>query len=191
QHQELILTDLKHVFACNPLHPVYQPRRPLPPREVAPPRWVTFPEGVYWLGHEGDGFAFDNESPRHRVFLDAFQLASRLVTNGEYRAFMADGGYRRPELWLSEGWNAVHAQDWVAPLYWDERDGRWWQMTLSGLREVEDDEPVCHVSYFEADAYARWAGVRLPTEAEWGGAAASQPGAGNFVEHGHYQPAPA
>lgn len=190
QHQELVVTDVKHVFASNPLFPVFRERKPLVSRRASPLRWVGFPEGVYRIGHEGKGFAFDNESPRHREFARSFQLASRLVTNGEYKAFMADGGYSRPEFWLSDGWNTIKSEDWIAPLYWDERDGQWMLMTLSGLREVADDEPVCHVSYFEADAYARWAGFRLPTELEWEIAASSQPIAGNFVEEGHYHPVP-
>ncbi len=152
--------------------------------------WVSFPEGIYWIGHEGDGFAFDNEGPRHRQFVQSFQLASRLVTNGEYLEFMEDGGYDDPLLWLSEGWATVRAEEWKAPLYWEKRDGRWWVMTLSGLREVDKAEPVCHVSYFEADAYARWADARLPTEAEWEVAAHDVPVEGNFVENGLYHPAP-
>jgi ergothioneine biosynthesis protein EgtB len=191
QHQELIVTDLKHVFGCNPLYPVYRERTPLQAGTVAPLRWAAFPEGVYWAGHEGAGFCFDNETPRHRQFLEAFQLGSRLITNGEYKAFMADGGYERPELWLSNGWSTVCAEQWVAPLYWDEQDGTWMQMTLSGLRPVLDDEPVCHVSYYEADAYARWAGARLPAEFEWEMAAASQAVEGNFVEYGRFHPMPA
>lgn len=190
QHQELVVTDVKHVFASNPLFPVFRERKPLVSRRASLLRWVGFPEGVYRIGHEGKGFAFDNESPRHCEFARSFQLASRLVTNGEYKAFMADGGYSRPEFWLSDGWNTIKSEDWIAPLYWDERDGQWMLMTLSGLREVADDEPVCHVSYFEADAYARWAGFRLPTELEWEIAASSQPIAGNFVEEGHYHPVP-
>ena len=114
-----------------------------------------------WVGHDGDGFSFDNEGPRHREFVPAFALASRLVTCGEYKAFIADGGYRRPEFWLSEGWNTVQTHGWQAPFYWEEQDGKWWQFTLAGMRPVEDAEPVCHVSLFEADAYAHWAGARL------------------------------
>src|SRR5262249_20982562 len=129
--------------------------------------WMTFPAGIAHVGHAGDGFAFDNEGPRHRVWLDEFEIASQPVTNGEYLAFIDDRGYERPELWLSLGWDTVVAQHWEAPLYW-ERDGdRWRRFTLHGTADVDPDEPLAHVSYFEADAYARWAGARLPTEFEW------------------------
>jgi ergothioneine biosynthesis protein EgtB len=183
QHQELLLTDVKYNFACNPLRPAYAvvgvSRHPL---AVAPLQWVGFHEGIYRIGHDGKRFAFDNESPRHRSFVEAFELASRLITNGEYLAFIADRGYERPELWLSMGWDAVQREGWRAPLYWEERDGAWWMMTLSGMQPVQYTEPVCHVSYYEADAYARWADARLPTEEEWEVAAAPLPVTGNFVE---------
>ncbi len=190
QHQELVLTDLKHAWAANPLDPVYRPTRV--DRGVAPPcRWLTFPEGTTWVGHDGHGFAFDNESPRHRVFLQAFQLASRLVTVGEYLEFMADGGYERPALWLSDGWAIRQARGWTAPLYWDRGDGTWSIFTLGGRRPLHAGEPVCHVSYYEADAFARWAGARLPTEAEWEHAAASVAPAGHFLDAGRFHPAAA
>ncbi len=191
QHQELILTDIKYALACNPLQPAYLPALEPDGRPPVPMRWKGFAEGLYWIGYEGDGFAFDNESPRHRVFLESFELGSRLVTNEEYLAFMEDGGYSRPELWLSDGWNTINAQGWDAPLYWEHIDGRWWQQTLGGPREPSPAEPVSHVSYFEADTYARWAGARLATEAEWELAAAEEPMAGNFVEGGRFHPAPA
>jgi ergothioneine biosynthesis protein EgtB len=190
QHQELMVTDIKHVLSCNPLYPTYVARVPTSTSSVPPLEWVSFPEGLYWIGHEGDGFAFDNERRRHRQFVQSFQLASRLVTNGEYLEFMEDGGYDNPLLWLSEGWATVRAEEWKAPLYWEKRDGHWWVMTLNGLREVDKAEPVCHVSYFEADAFARWADARLPTEAEWEVAAQEVPIEGNFVESSLYHPAP-
>jgi ergothioneine biosynthesis protein EgtB len=192
QHQELILTDLKHLLAKNPRQPVYRPRPPGDAPGAAPAlAWHDHPPGLREIGHAGAGFAFDNEGPRHRVYVHAFALASRLVTNGEYLAFMADRGYERPELWLSDGWAAVCANGWRAPLYWRERDGAFRQFTLAGLREVAPAEPVTHVSAYEADAYARWAGARLPSEAEWEVVAAGAEIAGNFVESGRLQPAPA
>jgi ergothioneine biosynthesis protein EgtB len=193
QHQELILTDLKLALSRNPLTPVYRPAPAGP--EVAPPGpadWVRFPGGLVEVGHDGGGFAFDNEGPRHKVYLRPFALASRLVTAGEYRAFVADGGYTRPELWLSDGWAARTAHDWQHPLYWHRDGDRCRAFTLAGLRDVADGEPVCHVGYYEADAFARWAGARLPTEAEWEVAAAGQnPDAGHFADDGHYHPRPA
>jgi ergothioneine biosynthesis protein EgtB len=190
QHQELIVTDLKHMLSHNPLHPVYVDRPPSPTLEPPALDWVNFPEGVYWIGHAGDGFAFDNEEPRHREFVQSFRLASRLVTNGEYLTFMREGGYERPEFWLSMGWATVQQEGWRAPLYWEEREGNWSQFTLSGLRPLNLAEPVAHISYFEADAYARWADARLPTEAEWEVAADGLPIDGNFVESGHFHPRP-
>jgi ergothioneine biosynthesis protein EgtB len=191
QHQELLLTDVKYNFACNPLRPAYVTSE-IPTREptVRPLRWVSFPEGVYWVGHDGHGFAFDNEFPRHRSFVERFELASQLVTNREYLAFIADGGYQRPELWLSIGWDAAQRERWQAPLYWEQRDGTWWMMTLAGMRPVREAEPLCHVSYYEADAYARWADARLPTEAEWEVAAKPLPINGNFVEYQTFHPVP-
>ena len=191
QHQELILTDIKHLLSCNPLHPVYQDGPPPVPARVPPLRWHGFDEGMHWIGSSGPGFTFDNETPRHRVFLEAFELASRPVTNGEFLAFIKDGGYERPELWLSDGWATLQTQSWCAPLYWEERDGAWLSLTLSGLRQVCPEEPVCHVSHFEADAFARWAGARLPSEAEWELAAGRAPIEGNFVEQELLHPAAA
>jgi ergothioneine biosynthesis protein EgtB len=190
QHQELILTDLLHLFSRNPVHPVYHPRWPLAP--VAPQRlhWVGYEAGLLELGHGGAGFAFDNETPRHRAFVAPFELASRLVTNGEYAAFIADGGYRRPELWLSLGWDTVAARGWSAPLYWERGADGFCTFTLHGMVDIDPHTPVCHVSLFEADAYARWAGARLPTEYEWERAAAALPIAGNFLESNTLHPLP-
>jgi ergothioneine biosynthesis protein EgtB len=190
QHQELILTDLKHLFWCNPLRPVYRPageagRPPLPAAG-----WMRFPGGLCEIGHDGQGFAFDNETPRHRVFLEPFALASRLVTSGDFLAFIDDGGYQQPELWLADGWDTLQAQGWSAPLYWERHGAAWMVGTLSGLRALDPSEPVCHVSYYEADAFARWAGARLPLESEWEVAAAAVPIDGNFVERGRLHPAP-
>jgi ergothioneine biosynthesis protein EgtB len=183
QHQELMLTDLKHVFWQNPLRPVFRKRDPKKPSPVPPMEWLQFEEGIHWIGHEGEGFSYDNEGPRHRVLVQSFELASRLVTTAEFLAFMEDGGYRRPELWLSLGWNAVKEKGWDSPLYWEKRDGKWCTMTLAGMTELVPEEPVCHVSLFEADAYARWSGARLSTEQEWEVAASGLPLEGNFVEN--------
>ena len=182
QHQELILTDVKHGFFQNPIYPTYE--RPLHgPTKAAPPaRWLRYDEGLRRIGHDAAGFSYDNERPRHRVFLEHYELGSRLVTNGEYLRFIEDGGYGRHEHWLSEGWDHVRRDRWRAPLYWVERQGGWWEFTLRGLRRLDLEEPVVHVSYYEADAFARWAGARLPTEAEWEAVATTVPVAGNFVD---------
>lgn len=190
QHQELLLTDIKHIFAFNPLKPAYRAAEDQPRMPVSPLRWLHYPAGVREIGHDSDGFAFDNETPRHRVYLNDFVIASRVVTNGEYMAFMEAGGYERAELWLSDGWRDVNEQQWLAPLYWERRDDAWWSYTLAGMRPVRDDEPVCHLSLYEADAYARWAGKRLPTEAEWEVAAADFPIGGNFCDSNRFHPAP-
>jgi ergothioneine biosynthesis protein EgtB len=191
QHQELLLTDIKHLFACNPLKPAYR-EAIAPDAGTNPPLgWLRLPAGMYAFGHGGDGFAFDNEMPRHRRYLDEFSLASRPVTNAEYIEFIAAGGYRQPTLWLSDGWRKVNEARWTAPLYWEQQDSEWWQMTLAGYRRVEPSEPVCHVSYYEADAYARWAGKRLPTEFEWEAAAGMQAPGGNLLESGRFHPQPA
>jgi ergothioneine biosynthesis protein EgtB len=197
QHQELILTDIKHAFALQPLRPAYQPvdvrRSPVTAAIGHAPaqRWHSYAGGVVAIGHEGPGFSFDNECPRHRVLLEPFRLAHRAVTCGEYQAFIEDGGYRRPELWLSDGWAAARADGWSAPLYWEENqetESGFRHLTRAGMREVVEDEPVCHVSYFEADAYARWAGARLPREAEWEHAAAGGHGKANLLELGILHP---
>ncbi len=190
QHQELILTDIKHVLSVNPLRPIYRETGEAKRASLPEMKWIHFDEGVYEVGHTGDGFHYDNEEPHHRYYLNEFELSSRLVTNGEYLAFMDDGGYERPELWLSMGWAVVGEKKWREPFYWEKHDGRWYTYTLSGMREVDEREPVCHVSYFEADAYARWAGARLLIEQEWEVASQDVPISGNFVERGYYHPAP-
>ena len=190
QHQELILMDIKHALSLNPLLPAYAPARPHELRYAAPLGFIEFAGGLFDIGHDGPDFTFDNEGPRHKVWLEPFRLGSRLVTCGEYLAFIADGGYRRAELWLSEGWATVQREGWSAPLYWLNDDGGWSVFTLSGRRALDAAEPVCHVSHYEADAYARWAGKRLPSEAEWE-VAAIESGvalAGNDMERGVYHP---
>jgi ergothioneine biosynthesis protein EgtB len=185
QHQELILTDVKYGLAGNPLRPAYREagRDVSSLAQTAPAlRWYSFPAGVYLVGFEGDGFAFDNERPRHNVFLAPFRLAWRLVTNGEYLQFMRESGYETATLWLSDGWDCVRANQWSAPLYWEKRDGEWWHYTLDGMRAVDLEEPVCHVSFYEADAFARWAGERLATEFEWEVASRSLALAGNLLD---------
>jgi len=189
QHQELMLTDIKHVFSENPLRPAYKVREQKPPDPRLPETdWIQYAEGVYQIGYDGDGFSFDNGTPAHKEYANSFKLASRLVTNREYLEFMEDGGYERPEIWLSDGWNEVIANNWNAPLYWENENGNWQYFTLSGIRQIAPDEPVCHVSYYEADAYARWAGARLATEAEWEIAASNLHIEGNFVENENYHP---
>ena len=230
QHQELLLTDIKHVLSVNPLRPAYHPGleqagasahaggagqamtsipggvqagTPVlqgvragasashngPARPAAlPPEWVRFPEGLFEIGAEGDAFTFDNERPRHRHFVEAFDLASRPVTNGEYMAFITDGGYQRGELWLSEGWATAQARGWTEPFYWEMKDGVWWTYTLSGAVPVAADETACHLTYFEADAYARWAGARLPSEQEWEVAAQALELRGNMADSGRFHP---
>ena len=188
QHQELILTDVKHLLSRNPLKPAYQKQWPLTPIQPRKRGWISFEAGVYEIGHAGAGFCFDNETPRHRVWLEPFQIASHPVTHGDFMEFVDDGGYRRPELWLSAGWDTVTARGWQAPQYWERRDGRWFSFTLHGEVPVDPHTPICHASFYEADAFARWANRRLPTEAEWGVAARSTPVAGNFLETGALHP---
>jgi ergothioneine biosynthesis protein EgtB len=193
QHQELLLTDILHLFAQNPVRPAYKDPGPIAVGETdrSPPRYRRFDGGVAEIGHDGVGFAFDCEGPRHRVLVEPFELADRLVTNAEWMEFMADGGYRTPLLWLSAGWATVQSEGWTAPLYWDERADGYWSMTLRGAQPVDPAAPVTHVSYFEADAFATWAHRRLPSEFEWEHAARGEPLRGNFVESGRLRPAPA
>jgi ergothioneine biosynthesis protein EgtB len=195
QHQELVLTDILHAFYTNPLRPVYAAGT-LGKEKTSQPgpiRFLRFEGGMQQAGHAGEGFCFDNELPRHRVWLEPYSLAERLVTCGEYAEFMADGGYRRPEFWLSDGWNAVNNLRWRAPLYWSSESGDWTLFTLRGDQPLERmaTSPVSHVSYYEADAYARWAGRRLATEMEWEVAAEGHLVAGNLLDSGRLMPAPA
>ena len=191
QHQELLVTDIKHVLAQNPLYPVYRPREEqVTSRYVKEPGFIEFDEAIVEIGHDGRGFSYDNEGPRHRALVPAFALATRPVTNGEFIEFIEAGGYLRPDYWLSLGWTTLNEQKWEAPLYWEKRDGGWWNFTLAGLRPVDQSEPVTHVSHFEADAFANWSGARLPTEFEWERAAQDLMIEGNFVEAERFQPAP-
>jgi len=190
QHQELMLTDVKHMFSCNPLAPVVFTDGESAATHLTchslPADFLSHPGGIVEIGHEGSGFSYDNETPRHAVLLQPFELALRPVTNGEFLEFIEAGGYRQSEHWLSAGWAAVNSQNWTAPLYWMRRDDQWCQYSLYGIQPLNLNESVCHLSYFEADAFARWAGARLPTEAEWEVVAASawdDPGAGGqFAE---------
>jgi len=191
QHQELLLTDAKHVLALNPLEPAYRTDLARAARAAPAAGFAAFDGGLVEIGRDAPGFAFDNERPRHRHWLEPFELARAPVSAGEYLEFMRDGGYERSELWLSDGWDARAKHGWEAPLYWKHGDGAWRQVTLGGARALEESEPVCHLSFYEADAYARWKGARLPLEEEWEHAAAAQPIAGNLLERGHLHPAPA
>ncbi len=191
QHQELILTDVKHVLSENPLHPVYKEGQPVGHSALPPEmQWIEFDGGLYEIGYTGDGFHYDNEKPVHKYYLEPFVVGSRLVTNREFLEFIEDDGYNRQEIWLSEGWAAREKQGWRAPGYWESVDGRWFSFTLRGFRPVNLDEPVSHVSYYEADAYSRWAGARLLNEFEWEVASATVPVQGNFVEQENFHPIP-
>ena len=191
QHQELILTDIKHVLCTNPLRPAYSDRAPVSAAAAPPLEWLAFDGGLIEIGTNAKDFAFDNERPRHKVHLEPFTIANRVTTCGEYLEFMHDGGYRRPELWLSDGWAVCQRDGWSAPLYWEGSGGDYRLATLNGVRAVDPHEPVCHVSFYEADAFARWANARLLHEPEWERVAAAVPVAGNFVEGGALHPSPA
>lgn len=195
QHQELLLTDIKYNLSVNPLNPAYCEDLPTAPAELSPSlaarsTWSSFDGGLVEIGHQDGGFGFDNEWPRHRQYLQPYRLANRLVSNAEYLQFIEDGGYAEPAHWLSDGWAAVQQHGWQAPLYWRQQDGAWWTMTLGGLRPLQLSEPVVHISYYEAEAYAAWAGHRLPSEAEWEHAADGVPAQGNFLDQGYLHPQP-
>ncbi len=192
QHQELLLTDILALFAAEPLKPAYRQTRPgIAVGETAPLDFVAFDGGIFVVGHEGDGFAYDNEGPPHEVLLHSFKFANRCVTNGEWIEFIEDGGYATPTLWLADGWNTVKIQEWTGPLYFEQGDGGYLQMSLQGFLPVDPAAPVTHVSYYEADAFARWAGYRLPTEFEWEVAAASVLVEGRMLGNGHVRAMPA
>lgn len=188
QHQELLMTDLKYMFAQNPLNITYKEADRPKVKSVPELSWSSFGEGVYEVGHKGDDFGYDNEFPRHKTYIHDFELTNRLVTNAEFIAFIESGAYGEPKWWLDEGFSIVRDEGWNAPLYWEKRDGEWWQFTLSGMEKIDPNEPVTHVSYFEADAYARWRGYRLPTEFEWEVAAESMEVTGNFADAANLHP---
>jgi ergothioneine biosynthesis protein EgtB len=190
QHQELLLMDIKHVLSRNPLLPAYDAIRLPAPEAASAPTWTDYPEGTVEVGHTGSGFSFDNELPRHREYLGSFAITDRPVTCGEWLAFIEDDGYHRPEFWLSDGWTMVQSEGWESPLYWSCQDGAWSEFTLGGPTPINPSQPVCHVSYYEADAYARSAGCRLPTEAEWEFAAAGQSREGSFLDQTKLHPTP-
>jgi ergothioneine biosynthesis protein EgtB len=189
QHQELLLTDIQHLFSLNPLQPVFRAATVAAKRETPPLRFIEGRQGIVEIGHAGGGFAFDNELPRHRRLLHPHAIANRCVTNAEFREFIDDGGYRTPALWLAEGWDSVQREGWAHPLYWDDDLAS--AFTLSGRCTIEPTAPVSHIGFFEADAFARWAGARLPTETEWEAAAQDLPAAGNFADAGFLRPLPA
>ncbi len=188
QHQELILTDVKHLLSRNPTGPAYRDTPDPAPADPKSLGWHRYFEGLRSIGHEGEGFTFDNERPGHREFVEAFDLGSRLITNGEFLQFIEAGGYENPEPWLSDGWDRVRTEGWTAPLYWNRRNDGWFTRTLSGLKSIRPVDPVCHVSFYEADAFVRWYGARLPTESEWEVAASEAKVEGNFVESGLLHP---
>lgn len=191
QHQELLLTDILSLFASQPLKPAYRQVTISAAAKAHAPAYIPFDGGIVEVGHEGEGFSYDNEGPRHEVLLRPFALADRCVTKGDWLEFMNDGGYQRHEHWLADGWSAVCNEGWRAPLYWEDHDGDWRQMTLSGIRPIDPAAPVAHVSYFEADAFARWAGKRLPTEFEWERASRGLGEEGRTLGGNALRPAPA
>ncbi len=190
QHQELILMDILHAFSHNDLYPAYQKHSPIESKSLSPLTWKNYEEGTYEIGHVGEGFSFDNEGPHHKIMIPSFFLASRPVINSEWKKVIEKGGYERPELWLSDGWSTVKDRHWTSPLYWKKIEDKWMMMSLSGLHPLDMDSPVCNISYYEADAYARWANKRLPTEFEWEIAAKNASISGNFLCSGLLRPVP-
>lgn len=188
QHQELLMTDLKYMFSQNPLDIAYKKIERPRVESIPELSWSSFSEGVYEVGHKGDEFGYDNEFPRHKTYIHDFELATRLVTNGEFVEFIESGAYQEPKWWLDEGFSTVRDEGWKAPLYWQKKNGKWQHFTLSGMQKIDMNEPVTHVSYFEADAFARWKRYRLPTEQEWEVAAEGKQIEGNFADASHLQP---
>jgi len=188
QHQELLLMDIKHIYASNPLKPSYSCQNPPIKDSTAPLKWKEYPGGIIAMGHSENGFAFDNEKPKHEVFLQGYALSNRLVTNGEYLEFINAGGYQKTQYWLADGWIWIQDQKINAPLYWEKLEGHWCLMKLSGFDELNEHEPVCHVSFFEAEAFAKWKGNRLATEAQWENAALELDIEGNFYDQGYLHP---
>lgn len=190
QHQELLVTDLLHGLSYNPLMPVYRDPEPMPTTQETPLSFTAHDGGLIEIGHDGNGFAYDCEQPRHKTYLAPYQIGNRPVTNRDWIGFIDDGGYDTPTLWLMDGWATCQKEDWDAPLYWWKQDDTWWTFTLRGAQPVNLDAPVVHVSYYEADAFARWAGARLPTEGEWENAAQQHAISGNFLDDGALRPLP-
>jgi ergothioneine biosynthesis protein EgtB len=188
QHQELLLTDIKHVLSINPLNPVYSAREVIVQNDFPEMKWINFDGGIFKIGNKDNEFCYDNETPRHKEFLNPFMLASRLVTNGDFIEFIEDSGYENAPLWLSDGWAIIENEKWRAPFYWEKKDGEWSNFTLNGFRKVNPAEPVTHISYYEADAFAAWRNLRLPTEAEWEVASGKHNYEGNFVDEEIYHP---
>ena len=190
QHQELIVTDIKHVLSENPLFPVYK-KSPENKKKAPKHSWIDFDGGIRSIGNEGESWGYDNEFPLHNAYVEPFSLGSRLVTNGEYSEFINDDGYSKPELWLSDGWNTASSNNWIAPLYWIKDGSAWKQFSLGGLQKIDPEQPVCHLSFYEAEAFSRWAGARLPSEFEWEIASEGRKIEGNFVDNGKFHPSAA